>query len=168
MLQFDVAKWRNLGLDAELAALLAACVNAANRTPKAGRGIRSMTADPGGGMRVLMTDGSEILLNEIRASLAEADEAAIAAARDAAAAVDEALADLPLSIMDLDIEDGRLIKILGDGSRVIGPILTVGGGSPVPVWDVSGGAGAITIFAMPPVARLGGSGGVGSITITED
>lgn len=163
MLQFDATKWRNLGLDAELTALLVACVNAANRTGKTGtpgRGISSVVSDPGGGLRVQLTDGTEILLDTIRANLAADDAASVAAALNEAAALRAAIDRLPLSMVDLDIETGRLIKIMADGTRLTGPVLPVGEGPIIPDppaetgWVAAASPGTLTIVGMPAVPEI--------------
>ncbi|VDS09235.1 hypothetical protein PARHAE_02427 [Paracoccus haematequi] len=158
MLQFDAAKWRALGLDAELTALLVACVNAANRAPKpgaAGRGIQSMTVDTDGGLRVVMTDRSEIALGGLRVQLSDVDTAAIIAS-----ATGEVLDALPVTVVDLDIEGGRLIKVMSDGSRAPGPLLPVGPMDPDPeaAPALSGGALDLVdgdLVLVPPTVTAG-------------
>lgn len=158
MLQFDATKWRALGLDAELTALLVACVNAANRAPKpgaAGRGIQSMTVDTDGGLRVVMTDRSEIALGGLRVQLSDVDTAAIIAS-----ATGEVLDALPVTVVDLDIEGGRLIKVMSDGTRAPGPLLPVGPVDPDPeaAPALSGGALDLVdgdLVLVPPTVTAG-------------
>ena len=140
----DLAKWQAAGIPAELAALVVEVNRALLRTPPKGdpgRGIAHIAADVlGGGIRITMSDGAVTTINDLRAALAEGDAAAIAnalgqadAAARAAVAAQEDIAGRPPAVAALDIEDGRLVQIMTDDSRVEGPELPAGGGvAPTP------------------------------------
>mgnify|MGYP000873042246 CR=1 FL=1 len=93
-IKIDTQKWRALGLDAELVALLVACVGAANKIPARGdpgRGIAHVAADiMTGGIVVTLSDGTVSRINDLRAALADGDAEAIARALAAAETVEGA------------------------------------------------------------------------------
>ncbi|MGN7870564.1 hypothetical protein, partial [Paracoccus sp. 22332] len=180
---FDVKKWRDAGVPADLIAILVDVNRAAARIPAKGErgvGIASMVADAdNGGIIITMTDGGTTRVEGLTANLAPEDQNAIASAlaemqavlgqasgfasqagSAAGAAVEAALADLPLPVIDLDIEGGRLIKIMADGSRVDGPLLPVGPVDPEPevAPALSGGALDLVdgdLVLVPPTVTAG-------------
>lgn len=150
---FDVKKWRDAGVPADLIAILVDVNRAAGRIPSKGDkgvGIASLVADAeNGGIVITLTDGSTTRVTGLTANLSQADQDAIASALSemsavlnqaagfaeqagaaASAGIEAALDDLPLSVVDLDIEAGHLIKIMADGSRLIGPLLPIGSVDP--------------------------------------
>lgn len=155
MATIDVAKWRAAGVPADLIAILVEMNRAASRIPARGlpgRGIASITPDvAGGGVTVTLDDGTAISLSSVPVPLAEDDAAAIALALQQVAAYStqageaagsaqgdaakaeaaaSALADLPNAVVDIDIENGRIIKVMANGDRVEGPLLPAGPGEP--------------------------------------
>lgn len=133
----DLAKWQAAGIPAELAALVVEVNRALLRVPSKGdpgRGIVHIAA-ANGGLSITMSDGAVTNINDLRAALAEEDAEAIAqslaqadAAALAAVTARNDIAARPPAVAALEIEDGRIIQIMTDESRIDGPELPSGGG----------------------------------------